>query len=65
MTLFIIDIANKFSSKRSTSNIKIQKVLDEKGMKAIVYIRDSVFATKDRIVNLDPTVITQWEAYIN
>ena len=51
---------------KTTSNIKIQKVLSSIGLDNVnIYLRDGPFSSDIGIVNLHPSKGTHWVCYIN
>ena len=55
------DLKNK-----ATSNIKIQKILTSIGLDNVgIYLKDGLFSSDIRIVNLHPLKGTHWVCYIN
>ena len=61
------DFIKKYNLKnKSTSNKKIQQVLDSIGLNNVnIYLRDGPFASDIGIVNLHPSKGTHWICYIN
>ena len=61
------EFIKKFDLKnKSTSNIKIQKILTSIGSDNVnIYLRDGPFSSDIRIVNLHPSTGTYWVCYIN
>ena len=61
------DFVHKHNLKnKTTSNIKIQKVLTSVGLDNInIYLRDGPFSSDIEIVNLHPSKGTHWVCYIN
>ena len=61
------DFIKKYKLKnKATSNIKIQQVLSSLGLNDVgIYLRDGVFKSDIRIVNLHPSRGTLWVCYIN
>ena len=61
------DFIHKYNLKnKTTSNIKIQKVLTSIGLDNInIYLRDGPFSSDIGIVNLHPSRGTHWVCYIN
>ena len=66
MTLSFTDIVKKFRLKNQASSImKIEEVLNQKGVSTKIYIRDSEVQAKVGIVNLHPFNGTHSMAYIH
>ena len=61
------DFTKKYNLKnKSTSNIKIQQVLDSIGLNNVnIYLRDGLFSSDIGIANLHPSKGTHWVCYIN
>ena len=61
------EFIKKFNLKnKTTSNIKVQKVLTSIGLDNVnVYLRDGPFSSDIGIVNLHPSKGTHWVCYIN
>ena len=61
------EFIKKFDLKnKSTSNIKIQKILTSIGLDNVnIYLRDGPFSSDIGIVNLHPSKGTHWVCYIN
>ena len=61
------DFVKKYNLKnKTTSNIKIQKVLTSIGLDNVtIYLRDVPFSSEFGIVNLHPSEGTHWVCYIN
>ena len=61
------EFIKKFDLKnKSTSNIKLQKILTSIGIDNVnIYLRDGPFSSDIGIVNLHPSKGTHWVCYIN
>ena len=61
------DFIKKYNLKnKSTSNIKIQQVLDSIVLNNVnIYLRDGPFSSDIGIVNLHPSKGTHWICYLN
>ena len=61
------DFIHKYNLKnKTTSNIKLQKVLTSIGLDNInIYLRDGPFSSDIGIVNLHPSKGSHWVCYIN
>ena len=62
-----MNLLKKYKLKdKTTSNIKIQKVLASIGLDNVkIYLRDGPFSSGEGIVNLHPSKGTHWVCYIN
>ena len=65
--MLLNDFVQKYNLKnKTTSNIKIQKVLTSIGLDNVnIYLRDGPFSSDIGIVNLHPSKGTHWVCYIN
>ena len=61
------DFVKKLSLKnKSTSNVKIQQVLNSIGLNnVVIYSRDGLFSSDIGTVDLHPTLGSHWICYIN
>ena len=59
-------IKKHYLKNKSTSNIKVQQVLDSIGLNNVnIYLGDGPFSSDIGIVNLHPSKGTHWICYIN